>query len=251
MTHWPLSFMIAHRGASQLAPENTIAALKKAKEQGAQSVEFDVQLTKDHQPVVFHDATLLRTTNGCGHVSHTSFSTIKTLDAGEWFSADYQHERIPTLAEWLQTAANLKLRLNLEIKCDTKKEAIMLADLIMDHLKKYWPLHSNSILISSGFLFALTQIIERTRSIPVGFITEDILSQKEINKVLKANIASVHQQHDLFSEKYIQMLHENELVALAYTVNDLHRVQALQTMGIDGIFTDNHALYGITNSALS
>ena len=240
---WPLSFAIAHRGASLRAPENTLSALKKAKELGARSVEFDVALTRDHQPVIFHDEILSRTTNGRGRLSEKTLSQIQSLDAGSWFSSDYRNERVPTLAEWLQTAARLKLALNLEIKCATKKEAIILADTTIDHLQKYWPAHSAALLISSSNGFALSQISERAKSIPLGLIIEEPLTEKKMTEIAKAGWVSIHQPHDLFHPDYIDRLHAHNLRALAYTVNESDRLQALKAMGIDGVFTDNQDLF--------
>lgn len=237
-TIWPLPFYIAHRGASMLAPENTIAALKKAKAEGAEAVEFDVQLTRDHAVIVFHDDTLLRTTNGHGRVSKATLEKLALLDAGSWFSDQYKNERIPTLQAWLETASQLQLALNLEIKCTTKKEAMILADLIIDHLKKYWPLHSNAMLISSSNYFALMQLNERS-TFSLGLITETILSEKDMRMLYRSRIASVHQPHDMLTSEYVDTLHSNELRVLAYTVNELSRADELKRMGVDGIFSDN------------
>ncbi len=239
---WPLSFSIAHRGASQLAPENTLAALKTAKAQGALSVECDVMLTQDQHPVIFHDETLRRTTTGRGRLSETTLSIIQTVDAGSWFSVDYKNERVPTLAQWLQTAATLNLALNLEIKATTKKESMVLAELVIDHLQKYWPPHSGRILISSSNAFALMQVAQRAK-LPLGFITEKTITEKNIKDILKMHVMSVHQPDHLFNQHYIDFLHAHDLRALAYTVNDTARFTALKKMGIDGVFTDTHQLY--------
>ncbi len=91
----------AHRGASNLAPENTLAAIQKALEIGVEIIEIDVHLTKDHQLVVLHDELLDRTTNGTGKVSDFTLKELKQLDAGSWFSKEFKDEKIPTLAEVL------------------------------------------------------------------------------------------------------------------------------------------------------
>ena len=91
--------VIAHRGGSDLAPENTIAAFRKTMGVGADGVEMDVRLTKDKEVVVLHDRRLDRTTNGRGLVGTNTFQEIKALDAGSWFGPGYKGEKVPALAE--------------------------------------------------------------------------------------------------------------------------------------------------------
>ncbi|OIJ12547.1 glycerophosphodiester phosphodiesterase [Anaerobacillus alkalilacustris] len=108
--------IMAHRGWSSRAPENTLAAIKLAiDERWIQSIELDVQLTKDGVPIIIHDFRLERTTNGVGFVKDISFKQLQKLDAGLWFSPKYQGEKIPTLEEILQLCKGKK-RLNLELK---------------------------------------------------------------------------------------------------------------------------------------
>jgi glycerophosphoryl diester phosphodiesterase len=91
--------IIAHRGASAYAPENTIAAFLKAYELGVRWVEFDIMLTADNQAVVIHDETLDRTTNGTGLISECTYDQIKTLDAGIKFGPKFANQKIPLLEE--------------------------------------------------------------------------------------------------------------------------------------------------------
>jgi glycerophosphoryl diester phosphodiesterase len=105
--------VIAHRGASGTRPENTLAAFRRAAELGAHMVELDVQLTRDREVVVVHDWTLERTTDGRGAVSAHTLAAIRRLDAGAWFGAGFRGERVPTLAEVLDSVA---LPVNVELK---------------------------------------------------------------------------------------------------------------------------------------
>jgi glycerophosphoryl diester phosphodiesterase len=91
--------VIAHRGASGHAPENTMAAFKKAVALGATFIETDLQLSRDAHFVAIHDATLDRTTNGSGAVHDMTLAELRRLDAGSWFGSEYAGERIPTLGE--------------------------------------------------------------------------------------------------------------------------------------------------------
>ena len=91
--------IIAHRGYSAKAPENTLAALDAALEAGADAVEFDIQTGGDGLPVLFHDDMLSRTTNGVGPVRRRTLIQMKALDAGKWFSPEFAGEKIPSLSE--------------------------------------------------------------------------------------------------------------------------------------------------------
>lgn len=98
----PQRGVCAHRGASATHPENTLAAFREAIRLGAHMIEFDVYLTKDKHPVVIHDPTLDRTTDGEGRVSDASFKDVRKLDAGSWKDVSFKEERVPTLEEVLE-----------------------------------------------------------------------------------------------------------------------------------------------------
>lgn len=97
--------VIAHRGESSGAPENTLSAFKAALASGATGVEFDVHLTLDKHPVVIHDALVDRCTDGEGPVARMTLAEIKALDAGSWFAGPYEGERVPTLQEAIEAIA--------------------------------------------------------------------------------------------------------------------------------------------------
>src|SRR5436309_263912 len=108
-------FIVAHRGASALAPENTLAAFRRALEAGAPAVECDVHLTADGAPIVIHDARVDRTTNGTGEVASLTLAALRALDAGGWFDPRFAGERLPTLEETLAIAAG-RSRVFVELK---------------------------------------------------------------------------------------------------------------------------------------
>lgn len=107
--------VIAHRGASGVAPENTMAAFVRAVEMGADAIELDCQLSKDGQLVVFHDSTLVRTTGRSGFVKDATVDELRRLDAGSWFAPSYANERIPLLVDVLHSLRG-RCRLNIEVK---------------------------------------------------------------------------------------------------------------------------------------
>lgn len=108
--------IIAHRGASHEAPENTLAAFQLAWQQQTDACELDVRLTKDGQVVVIHDDTTKRTTGRDKKVSQLTLAELRTLDAGSWKGEKWRNEKIPTLAEALGTLPDGK-RIFIEIKC--------------------------------------------------------------------------------------------------------------------------------------
>ena len=108
-------YVIAHRGASGDAPENTLSSIQMAISEGALMIEMDVQTTLDKELVVFHDSVLGRTTNGHGYVQQTPLSEIRTLDAGSWFNEKFASERVPLVGEALDMIQG-HCYLNLEVK---------------------------------------------------------------------------------------------------------------------------------------
>jgi glycerophosphoryl diester phosphodiesterase len=107
--------VIAHRGGTNWAPENTLSAFRKAIEAGAYGIELDIHRCKTGQLVVIHDETLNRTTNGIGYIKDTTIDDIKKLSAGSWYSSKFANEKVPLLSEVLDLV-NGKVEINIEIK---------------------------------------------------------------------------------------------------------------------------------------
>jgi glycerophosphoryl diester phosphodiesterase len=110
------TIIFAHRGASGYCPENTLAAFKKAIQLGATGIETDVQLTKDGRVVIIHDESLARTAGLNQLVKDTDYEELATLDAGGWYGAEFQDERIPTLEQLLELLKPTDIILNIELK---------------------------------------------------------------------------------------------------------------------------------------
>src|SRR5690554_851116 len=107
--------IIAHRGASGIAPENTLTAFQKAIEIGVDRIEMDLRQTIDGEVVVIHDKTIVRTTNGWGSVRKMSLKKLKSYSAGSWFNPDFIDEKVPTFREVLELVQG-KTQLLLEVK---------------------------------------------------------------------------------------------------------------------------------------
>ena len=113
---WPYPRIVAHRGGGLLAPENTLAGIRLARNLGFDGVEFDVKLTADGVPVLMHDDTLERTTDGSGAVADTSYQQITELDAGGWFGNEFSGEPVPSFAAASALCRQAGVWANIEIK---------------------------------------------------------------------------------------------------------------------------------------
>ncbi len=234
---WPR--LIGHRGAAKWAPENTLASFFCAHEAGASWVELDVRLSRDGVPVVFHDSTLDRTSNGQGQVVEHDLASLKGLDAGAWFSPRFRGETIPTLAEALSCIASLSMGVTIEIKPDADN-ALEVAQATLNTARQTWPESSPSPLISS---FSKAVLVEARRlcSWPIGFLAErfdtTLLASCQDLRAATLNLNARNVQ-----PLQIVAIHQAGLALLVYTVNEPTEARRLWAMGVDGIFTDDPKL---------
>jgi glycerophosphoryl diester phosphodiesterase len=155
--------IIGHRGACGYAPENTLESIRTAADLGIKWVELDVKLTKDGVPVIFHDETLDRTTNGHGNVAETFYADLQNLEAGSWYSDGFAGIKIPTLEEAAELLIDLGLGLNLELKpCPGREKET--AEIALDHLSYSTAHHYISQcqwLFEAGFVAHIPQHYRR------------------------------------------------------------------------------------------
>ena len=160
--------IIAHRGFSARAPENTLAALEAAFEAGADAVEFDIHTAACGTPVLFHDARLSRTTNGVGPVKRRTLAQLKKLDAGGWFSPDFEGEPIPSLEEAFQACVGRTGTIYAEVKGFRELEDL-------DRMVRI--AGSVGVLDQTVFIAMNWTLLDRMRSqepgLRIGYIVED------------------------------------------------------------------------------
>ena len=157
---WPGIVVVGHRGTVKFAPENTVAAFKKAIELGADLIEIDVRETKDGHLVILHDASVDRTTNGSGPVAEMTLNQVKALDAGSWFAPEFAGEKIPTLEEALETMKGKALP-DLDFKAGEPEKLIATVRKfgLLGKVTLYcgsWPLMHRTIELSRDFLIRPT-----------------------------------------------------------------------------------------------
>src|SRR3990167_4199284 len=228
--------LIAHRGASALAPENTLVAFRKAREIGARWVEFDVMLAACGTPVIIHDETLDRTTNGRGNVSDYPYSYLKTLDAGSWFDPRFAGEKIPTLAELIELLHSEQLSAHVEIKPARGKEK-QTVEKVLQVIEQCWRKDMLPPLISS---FSRTVLYEVRRCSPaslLGLLMHDWEADWK-NVCDELSCVSVHVNQKILDPKKAKEIKATNRLLLVYTVDDVKRARDLFSWGVDAIFSN-------------
>jgi glycerophosphoryl diester phosphodiesterase len=229
--------IIAHRGASAVAPENTLAAFRAAAAAGAKWVEFDVSLTSDARPVVFHDDLLDRTTDGTGLLASTPFEELKHRDAGGWFSPRFAGELVPTLEEVLETLGELGLGFNMEIKPDAGRE-IETAEIALETAAASWS--GPAPLISSFSRTAVAVARERAREWPRSLLC-DRLPPDWMDMRERLSLIAIGANQQTLAAAEVDEVHQVGLLVTAYTVNSVERAKELFAWGVDAVFTDDPA----------
>lgn len=225
---------IAHRGANSLAPENTLAAFRKAVELGSDGFELDVQFSKDGKLVVIHDEKVDRTTNGKGLVKDLTLAELKELDAGSWFGPEFLKEKIPTLDEVLGEFHGADLHINIEIKSGIVLypgiEKAVLAQ-VKERRRE------DSVLISSFNHYSLADCHKLNPEVRIGILYVAGLYEPW-NYARALGCYSVHPLFYGIQAEIIQGCKKEGLAIYAWTVNDPPYMAALARGGVDAIITD-------------
>lgn len=231
--------VIAHRGASAYAPENTMIAFQKALDMNAELIELDVMLSKDGVPVLFHDQTLDRKTNGSGEVRDYTFEELRQLDAGSWFSEEFGGEKIPSLEEVLEWAEG-KIALNIEIKTEAWSE-----DLSQSIEPKVVQLVRDSgmgeyIIFSSFDYRILLRLKELAPELRTAMLYEATQSGEKdpLTLVTELNADAFNCSATQLTPEWLEMLKEAGVPVLVYTVNDPDVMKQFIEAGVSGIFSD-------------
>jgi glycerophosphoryl diester phosphodiesterase len=222
--------VIAHRGASGTAPENTLPAFRRAEELGADMIELDVQLTRDGHPVVIHDWTLDRTTSGRGAVRRRTLAEISRLDAGAWFGHGFADTRVPTLD---QVFAAVGIPVNVELKAagDDRLERR-----VLDTVTRAGALER---VIFSSFDAAS---LARLRALSGDADLAVLWAGRSISRALalagRVGARSLHLRTSRVVTSAITAGHAAGLAVRVWTVNAAAEFTRLTDAGADGVFTD-------------
>lgn len=229
-------WVIAHRGFSGRAPENTLVAVREAIAIGAHMAEIDVTLSADEHIVVIHDETLDRTTNGRGLVSDFTLAALKKLDAGSWFSPQFAGEPIPTLDEILGETHG-RILLNVEIKSEAVDRGVTAKVVAAIRARGM----VDEIVVSSFSPTALEQMREVAPEIRTAVLYNIKLQRgmDPIDIVSGVGASGFNIRRNRLSKKMLRRCHAHEIPVAIYTVDKPRRMRKFIAKGVDAIFT-NH-----------
>ncbi len=236
--------VIAHRGASDAAPENTLAAFRLALSD-ADALELDVHLTADELVVVMHDATVDRTTTGTGALAEMTYATVATLDAGSWFGPAFANERVPTLDQVLDLVDGERTVL-VELKWPQQGIYTNLVARVVDIIRKH---KAESWVIVQSFEYeylrelhtlapdiTFYQLVYGYRSFPPVY-RDRTLHLGRFPAIEGASGLAIY--YKFLSPQVIKKYHAMGRKVVTWTVNDPGDIRRVANLGVDGIISDN------------
>ena len=238
--------IIGHRGASAVAPENTMAAFREAIASGADGIEFDVRLTRDGVPVIIHDSTLRRTGGLQRRVADLTWPELEQVDAGSWFDRRFADATVPSLEELLTLFESNNLFLHLEMKSDSASEHTPLAEaccrLISEHSLK-------ARVIVSCFDHAALKVVKSIDSeIKTAALFEPSLSnlpvlsnERVINQAIAVGASALALHHRLARKQLVEKAKLLGWGVAVWTVDDPAWIERARSIGVDALITNNPA----------
>lgn len=223
--------IIAHRGASYLAPENTVASSRLAFELGADAVEVDIYLTADNKIVCIHDANTKRTAGADHVVKETGSEVLRSLDAGSWKSEEYKGEKIPFLKEVIKSVPSGK-KLVVELKCGSE-----VLPLLKSTVSKYLKRREFTFIA-----FDFQTITDTKKTFPDNpchwLCSNKALLEKNLPLVPGAGLDGVSLSYGLIDEQVARKVKDLNLELFTWTVDDPEEARRLMPLGVKGITTN-------------
>jgi len=223
--------VIAHRGASAEAPENTLAAIERAIEIGADAIEFDIRSTFDDKLVLMHDETVDRTTNGSGSVAGMTLGNIKTLDAGYWFSKQFHGERVPTLLEALDLIAQSDVIPLIEMK-DRYDAARRAAPTMVKALKDFG-IEDRSVVIARD-----PKQLARVKELSSATTARVTFSRGEAERATGGSVDGLVSFWPSLTPSLVKRAHSTGEFIAAWTVSPKY-MRGVARLGVDALITDD------------
>ncbi|SNZ10507.1 glycerophosphoryl diester phosphodiesterase [Terribacillus aidingensis] len=226
--------IFAHRGASNYAPENTMAAFQMAERMQADGIETDVQLTKDQVPVLIHDESINRTTNKRGLVRNLTYEQLQQLDAGSWFHRDYAGESIISLDYFLSWIKQTSLLLNVELKTN-KFPYPGIEEIVLQRLQEHHMTDRTTISSFNPDSIRRTAVLDS--AIDTGFLTSK--RPKQLFSLMEEiGAKAMHPKFRLLNKKLLVECQQRNIPIRVYTVNQpVYILKALEA-ACDTIISD-------------
>jgi glycerophosphoryl diester phosphodiesterase len=226
--------IIAHRGFSSRAPENTMAAFKAALAFGVDGLELDVHLSRDGEPVICHDETVDRTTDGHGLIKDYTWQELQKLDAGSWFDPRFADEKIPRLSELLELIKGTNLLVNIELKTNIfpypgieEKVVRMVRDFGL----------VKQCIISSFNHYSLIKISTLAPELKTGALYDAVL-YSPWNYALTFGAAALHPPIYSVTPETVAQAKLKGLLVNTWTVDEPVAIERALTAQVDGIITN-------------
>lgn len=231
----------AHRGASAIAPENTIAAFRAAAQAGAKWVELDVALSADGTLVVIHDDSVDRTSSGSGSLGALTHAEIAELDAGSWFDPRFANEPIPTLAQTITALGELGLSANVEIKQHAHHKSLdQLVRAVQTEIAKRDP--ATRIMISSFDAACLKAMHALEPELEMAMLWVEIPPDWE-QQLAAIPATTIHMHYKAVSIGLLEHMRERGIKVRVWTCNDPMQLVSFWDAGLTGVITDHPALF--------
>lgn len=237
--------IIGHRGAKDLAPENTIPSLEASVEHNLKWIEVDVKTSKDNVPFLLHDDLLDRTTSGRGYPYNYLYKEILNLDAGSWFNRKFSNTYPPTLEEVLIFCLGKKIGLNIELKPNKGKERINV-NAISSLMKKNK--FSVQYYFSSFDYFSLKLMRRKMPHAALGYLIYNF-DEKKLTSILEDSLNlhcfSIGFDINIINRTLVKNCKEKSLIVTVYSNNNIEYRTAVElwAIGVDSIFVDNPTYY--------
>jgi glycerophosphoryl diester phosphodiesterase len=255
-TRGPMPFIrtpliLGHRGASAVAPENTLVAFSRAIADGADGIEFDVQLSRDHVAVVIHDASLSRTGLIDRRVSKLTSAELQAMDVGSWFDQraqssgeSYRGEKLPTLAEVFQLFSSKSGVLYIEMKCEAD-EGAALAATVANGIEESRMV--NRVVVASFELSAIAAIKKISAAIRTAALFEPKLSRpistvrrlRMVDLACDNGAAEIALHYTLAAPRVIEKAKREGLEVVLWTVDDINWISRARSLGIKALISNN------------
>lgn len=235
------SRIAAHRGVASLAPENTLAGIRKAAELGLTWIEIDIQLSADGIPVVVHDVSVDRCSNGQGRVADLSWAELQQLDAGSWFDPAFSGEGLPCLEQVLLLCIELNLSVNLELKVHPGDDIEALCQQVALVIRaSQYP--AQNLIISSFDYQTMHQIKMQLPLVKRGQIWKQITEDWQ-TQLTAIDAYSVHCNYKYLTAQQAERIKQAGYYLVCYTANNPQEVISHWQWGVDLMITDTPQTY--------